>query len=91
MYCVFRLIKGLDDRRTNPIPDDVLTKIPVSSQIAQKRNLRAVWASQSFSDVLIIVKREKRSMREELGEWIAINCHTNWPMDFIDYPPISPR
>ena len=42
MYCTSRLIKGLDDRRTNPKFGGAATKFLVSSQIAQKRHLRPV-------------------------------------------------
>ena len=48
MYCTSRLIKGLGDRRTNPKFGGAATKILVSSQIAQKRHLRAVWVSESL-------------------------------------------
>ena len=56
MYCTSRLNKGLDDRRTNPKFGGAATKILVSSQIAQKRDLRVSesffasrWASESFA------------------------------------------
>ena len=48
MDCTSRLNKGLDDRRTNPKFGGAATKILVSSQIAQKRHLRAVWVSESL-------------------------------------------
>ena len=41
------LIKGLDDRRTNPKFGGAATKILVSSQIAQKRVLRRFLDSEN--------------------------------------------
>ena len=46
MYCTFRLIKGLNDRRINPKFDDADIEILMFFQIAQKRHLRPVWASE---------------------------------------------
>ena len=61
MYCTSRLIKGLDDRRTNPEFGGAATKILVSSQIAQKRHLRPVWASESFALNTFMAKQSVRS------------------------------
>ena len=49
MHCTSRLFKGLDDRRPNPKFGGAVTKILVSSQIAQQCHLRPVWASESLS------------------------------------------
>ena len=69
VYRTSRLIKRLDDRKTNPKFDGAAIKILVSSQIAQKRDLRPVWASESLlaavwaSESFAVVLRSNKASR----------------------------
>ena len=73
VYCISRLNKGLDDRRIDPNFGGAAIRIMASSQIAQKRDLRAVWVSESLlaavwasESIAVVLISPYRSDRPEL-------------------------